>query len=300
MIASLSYLTSAEVKLLAPELTLFLFPVGGIEGHGDHLPIGTKLIQAEAYSAEIARNLQERMPLWNFILAPVLPLSVDSITNHFTLNVRPHVVRDAVVDQCEQLKRVGFLNFAAVSSHLTPKQLTALEDAAKIVSRTKWFRGRGAQLISVTGAWVDSKVVWDSPMIALPKEHAGAFDTGLMMSLNPQLVKSQAQTLPAVPAPKASFARFMQFMRQELDGYWGRPSEASSEIAKSEMVREVDLTVQKMIPWLEQGKGQGVFRSGYRYFPMNGSFFKAYILAVIFFFVMLLWVIWGVKDAFEG
>ena len=115
MIASLSYLTSGEVKLLPPELTLFFFPVGGMESHGTHLPVGTKLMQAEAYAVELARNLQEKLPLWNFILLPLLPLSVDSITNQFALNVRPHVVRDAIVDQCEQLKRAGFLNFAAVS-----------------------------------------------------------------------------------------------------------------------------------------------------------------------------------------
>ena len=92
-------------------------------------------------------------------------------------------------------------------------------------------------------------------MIALPKEHAGAFDTGFMLNVNPKLVKDEAKSLPAIAAPKASFSRFLQFVKNELDGYWGRPAEASVDAANAEVVREMDLCVQKMIPWLEQGKG---------------------------------------------
>ncbi|MBC7395877.1 MAG: creatininase family protein [Bdellovibrionales bacterium] len=299
MIASLSFMSSQEIKVLLPELTLFLFPFGGPESHGTQLPLGTKLMQAEAYANELAQNLQTKLPLWNFILMPLIPLSVDSITNQFTLNVRPHVVRDALVDQCEQLKRLGFQNFTAVSAQLSPRQLTALEDAGKIVSRNKIFGGKKAQLVSVMGLLVDAKAVWDSPMIALPKEHAGAFDTGLMLKWNPGLVGEGASALPSIPQPKPSFSRFIAYCKNELDGYWGRPADASVASASVEMSRDIESIALKMVPWLEQGKGQGIFKSAYRYFPMNGSFFKAYLLAILFFFVMLLWVIWGVKDAFE-
>ena len=90
---------------------------------------------------------------------PLLPLSVDSHTNQLSLNVRGHVVRDAIVDQCSELTRLGFRVFATVSAHVTPKQLSALEDAAKIVNRKKFLGGVGAQLISVSGAMVEPKHV---------------------------------------------------------------------------------------------------------------------------------------------
>ena len=62
MIASFSLLTPEELKSLQPELTVFLFPVGGLEQHGPHLPMGTKLIEAEALTRAIADELQRRLP----------------------------------------------------------------------------------------------------------------------------------------------------------------------------------------------------------------------------------------------
>lgn len=299
MIASFSNLSAPEIELLPRGLTLFLFPVGGLEQHGPHLPVGTKLFQAEAWAKALADELQSKLPVWNFILMPLLPVSVDSVTNRFALNVRAHVVRDAMVDQCEELKRLQFQNFAAVSAHATPKQLSALEDAAKIVSRKPLFGRQKAQFISVTGALIDAKEIWDSPMIALPKEHAGAFDTGFMLSLKPELVAPDYKNLQGIAKPQASVGRFMNYLKHNLDGYWGKPNEASVENTRLSFRGDVRILVEKMLPWLEKGKGQGIFNSGYRYFPVNGSFFKAYLLGVIFFVCMLIWVIWGVRDAFD-
>ena len=68
MIAQFSRLKSDELKALQPLLSVFLFPVGGLEQHGPHLPMGLKLIQAEVTARLIAEKLEQRMPLWNFIL----------------------------------------------------------------------------------------------------------------------------------------------------------------------------------------------------------------------------------------
>ena len=105
MISSFALLQPKEISALLPDLTLFLFPIGGLEQHGPHLPVGLKLVQAEARARELAQILEARLPGWNFILMPLLPLSVDSHTNALALNVRPHVVRDAIVDQCSELAR---------------------------------------------------------------------------------------------------------------------------------------------------------------------------------------------------
>ena len=295
MISSLALLQPKDLELLSPEFTLFLFPIGGIEQHGPHLPMGTKLFQAESRSSALAQILKERLPNWNFIIMPLLPLSVDSHTNTISLNVRAHVVRDAIVDQCTELSRLGFKTFAAVSSHLTPKQLSALEDAAKIVNRKKIFGGVGAGLISVSSALIDSKQVFDSPMISLPSEHGGAMDTAFVLSEYPECVDLNFTSLPLVPRPKASVSRFVKYLKHEIDGYWGAPAFAG----QIQSGRELPDLAEKMIPWLEKGKGQSLFRSGYGYFPLNGSFFKAYILATLFFVLMLLWALFSMKDLFN-
>ena len=299
MIASLSLLHPEELKRLQPELTAFLFPVGGIEQHGPHLPVGVKLLQAEILARKLAETLEKRLPAWNFVLMPLIPLTVDGVTNRWALPVRPHVVRDAVVDQSEHLKRLGFKNFIVVNSHLTPKQITALEDASKIVSGRLWGLGSKAQMVSVSGSLVDAKTVFASPMIALPEEHGGAHDTSFMLAFSKGGVASEFKNLAPVPKPKASMSRFFSYLRDEIDGYWGRPADASGQGAETDLATEVNLLVERLIPWLEKGQGGRQFLSAYRYFPFNGSFFKAYILAVIFFVMMMIYAVWSMRDVFE-
>jgi len=300
MIASFSWLKPREISALHPELTVFLFPVGGLEQHGPHLPMGTKLFQAESRAKELAQILESRLPSWNFILMPLLPLTVDSNTNALALNVRAHVIRDAIVDQCTELAKLKFKIFATVTSDVTPRQLSALEDASKIVNRRRWLGGVGAQLISVSGALIEAKQVFDSPMISLPFEHGGAIDTGFILAENAALVDSNYGTLPEISKPQASISRFFLYLKNGIDGYWGKPGQANPLASKKQQTEELNLIAEKMLPWLEKGKGQGLFRSGYGYFPFNGSFFKAYLLATFFFVLMLIWALWSMKDAFDA
>lgn len=301
MISSLSLLSQPELERLPRELTCFLIPVGGVEGHGTHLPLGTRAMFAEDWSHSLAQKLEAKLPGWNFIILPLIPLTVDSITSDFALTVRPHVVRDAIVDQCDGLKRKGFLNFAVVSGHVSPRQLTAIEDAGRIVSRSSLFAiGKPkAHLISVTSAVVNSNDSYVSPMIAIPTEHAGALDTGLMLKLNPEWVKVDHKSLPAIEKPKADLKRFFDYFGGRLGGYWGNPALADASVYQ----RDIDLKNESLIESikivLESGKGMGAFRSSYRWFPLNGSFFKAYLMATFFFILMLLWVIWSLKGNFD-
>lgn len=300
MISSLSLLTRAELDQLPKELTCFLIPVGGVEGHGDHLPLGTKVLHAEDWTHALAKKLEAALPQWNFVILPLIPLTVDSITSEFALNVRPHVVRDALVDQCDQLKRRGFQNFAAVSSHLGPRQLIAIEDACRIVSRGSFFGlGQRARLISVSSALVDSNESFASPMIAIPREHGGALDTGLVLKVNPAWVKPVYKTLPHVERPKATTQRFLDYFRGRVSGYWGNPAAADPAQYDQDLDRRNTTLVESIRVVLETGQGAGAFRSSYRWFPLNGSFFKAYFLATMFFMLMLLWVIWSLKGNFE-
>ncbi len=294
MICHFAHLKESDLKSLLPDLTLVIFPVGGLEQHGSHLPLGTKLIQSREWVKSLAQKLQVQFADWNFVIMPELPFTVDTYTSAMALTVRPHVVRDALVDQCESLKKMGFTQFAALSTHLTPKQLCAIEDASKIVSKGKKF-----SFISLSSGLIDVASVYKSPLIALPEEHAGAFDTGQLLAVHPELVSPEVRGLISVPSPKASIDRFFSYYGGKLDGYWGEPSLADSTHAKLKLERDLDLLVEKLKPVLLKGKGKSVFFSGYRYFPFNGSFFKAYLLAVIFFITVFLWFMSGVKDVFE-
>jgi creatinine amidohydrolase/Fe(II)-dependent formamide hydrolase-like protein len=303
MIASFTLLTGDEVLNLPKEISVFIFPVGGCEEHGPHLPLGTKILQAEEKSKKLAEKMQEKLPGWNFIVMPTLPISVDSITSKIALTVRPHVVRDAIVDQVDALKKLGFTLFAVLSAQLTPKQLSAIEDAGRIVSRRKWgFFGEKSILVSLSSSQVSSKDVWNSPMIAIPQEHAGANDTAWVQHFQPQWkpYSGNSQPLDDVATPKASIGRFLEYFRGDLSGYWGKPKLAEPARVPELLSTEVSELAERFMPVLEKGKGMSFFKSGYRYFPLNGSFFKAYLLASIFFVMMFLWVMWSLKDVFDA
>ncbi|MBU6153168.1 MAG: creatininase family protein [Bdellovibrionales bacterium] len=299
MIASFALLHPRDLDTLPKELTVVLFPVGGLEQHGPHLPFGTKLLQAEVMARKLAEGLEKRMPAWNFVLMPLIPLTVDGVTNRFALPVRPHVVRDAVVDQAEHLKRLGFKNFIVVNSHHTPKQITALEDAAKLVNGRLGWMGRKFQMVSISGALVDAKTVFESPMIALPDEHGGERDTSFMLANDHSAVLTNYRDLPEIPRPKASVLRFFDYLNHRIDGYWGRPSHSSAQNGETDFSTEMNLLVERLLPWLEKGQGSSQFLSAYRFFPFNGSFFKAYILSVILFVMMMVWAVWSMRDVFE-
>jgi creatinine amidohydrolase len=293
MIHQFALLKDSEIKALIPDVTLVIFPVGGLEQHGSHLPVGTKLIQCRDYSKTFAEKLHKNFPAWNFLLMPPLPFTVDTYTSAMAIQVRPHVVRDALVDQCESLKKIGFRNFAALSAHLSPRQLCAIEDAGKIVSK------KGASLVSLSSGMINRSRGFESPMIALPEEHAGAFDTGYLLAVHPELVSTEALQLASVRAPKPSPSRLMDYFRGKVEGYWGDPSSADSSQAIKKMDREFDLLLEKLRPVLEKGVGHKEFLSIYRFFPFNGSFFKAYLLALIFFMSLLIWTILGVRNVFQ-
>jgi hypothetical protein len=119
-----------------------------------------------------------------------------------------------------------------------------------------------------------------------------------MLAYAPEQVSKGILTLPVVPKPKASIGRFLKYLSHEIDGYWGAPASANADHARVDLTQEVSLLVEKLIPWLERGKGGRQFLSAYRFFPFNGSFFKAYLLALMFAFMMLAWIFWSVKDVF--
>jgi creatinine amidohydrolase/Fe(II)-dependent formamide hydrolase-like protein len=294
MIAQFVHLKESEWKALLPELTLVIFPVGGLEQHGPHLPLGTKLIQSREWMGRLLQKLESNFPTWNFIVMPELPFTVDNYTTSAAISVRAHVVRDALVDQCLSLNKMGFKKFAAFSTHMTPRQLAAIEDASVIVSKkTKGF------LISLSSGLIDKTTVLKSPAIALPEEHAGAFDTGLMLASAPNLVGAERTGLSTVPAPRATMIRYLDYWRGKLDGYWGSPAEADPARSKAKLETDLDRLMDRIKPVLEKSKGQGVFFSGYRWYPINGSFFKGYLLAAIFFVIMFVWFLTGLQDVFE-
>src|SRR4051812_4596016 len=107
----LEKVSAARLKELKPTQTVFFFPVAGLEDHGMHLPLGLDLLEARKLCELAAVKVEKDLPGWTAVLMPAAPLAIESNTTAIAWTVRPHVLRDWLVDACSGLARQGFLHF---------------------------------------------------------------------------------------------------------------------------------------------------------------------------------------------
>ncbi len=281
----LESLSAEKLGLLSPAQTVFFFPVGGIEDHGPHLPLGLDLLEAEKLSELAAEKLEREMPGWMGVIMPRAPLALQTNTTQVALTVRAHVLRDWLVDACEGLARLGFCHFVCFSGSQTPKQLTAIEEAGKILRRKgRSLPGRKKSvptLVSANSALVDASVVRASPLWPDPVEHGGERDTSVALWLNRELVQESFAGLPPKERAGGFLERAMSRVRRTRGGYWGSPSTASAEKGNAVMVSAVELVFPKLRAVWGGASANQKFRSWYSILPPNKSFFKVWFMFLI-------------------
>src|SRR5512135_3663618 len=97
-------ISADQLRQLPPKQTVFFFPVGPLEDHGPHLPLGMDLIEARQACVLAATKVEADLPGWRGVIMPAAPLGVESKTSAIALTVRSYVLRDWLVDSCRSLK----------------------------------------------------------------------------------------------------------------------------------------------------------------------------------------------------
>lgn len=279
-------LTAADLEKLPRSKTVFFYGVGPLEDHGPHLPVGLDVLEARKLCELTAHRLEAELRGWVAVLVPAVPLGVDANTKSLRMTVRAHVLRDYLVDTARGLKRAGFRHFVCFSGHLGPKQLTAIEEAGRILSRQgpltrlrqRWAFGdgeSGPSFAAASSALVARGTVWRAPLWLKAAEHGGGRDTSVGLVL----------------AESSVDATFIHLPTQERgrSGYWGTPARARPDLGDAELDREVDEAFSKLRAVWEGASAPRVFYSGYALFPPNRSFFAAWVLTAFFVIVVLAW-----------
>ncbi len=220
-------MTWEEVRDLDKSRAVAILPVGALEAHGPHLPLGADIIIAEAMARAAARRLQTRGHA--VVLLPSLAYTTAGFAAGFpgTVSLQPATVTDLVSEVARGLTRQGFRLLALANSHLDPDHLNSLraararvqeESHLKIVfpdlTQKPWALRLGAEFRS--GAC-----------------HGGQFETSVILAARPELVREATRrTLPPNPISLGRAIRDGSRTFEEAGGpraYFGHPASASRE-----------------------------------------------------------------------
>ena len=223
----LAELTWEEVRDLDHARTVAILPVGAIEAHGPHLPIGTDVVIANAMARAAAEKLAGEGR--KAVLLPALHYTAAPFGAAFpgTISVAPATVTALALDIARELTRHGFAILAIANPHLDPTHLGALNDAVA--------RAREEKLLPV--AFPDlTRKPWAGRLTEEFQSgacHAGRFEGSIVMAERPDLVREAiASGLAPNPSSLSDAIRRGDRTFEAAGGpraYFGAPAEATIE-----------------------------------------------------------------------
>lgn len=221
-------------EALASQPPVFL-PVGSIEQHGPHLPVGVDLFQAE----QLARGLAHSVG--GFVL-PHLPYGFSYNHMRFpgTIAVSGESLKCMVVEIGESLAAHGVTNLVLVNSH--GGNSPALRMAAQIINQ-KHPPCRAIHLFWLEIIATELKEILRQRF----GTHADESETSLMMYLYPELVDMDLVT-DEIPPRDENFLRdflgqgYFSIQEETRSGVLGEATYASAE--KGRVI--YDLAVEKL------------------------------------------------------
>jgi creatinine amidohydrolase len=227
-------LTSPAFGALRERHPIALWPVGAVEPHGPHAPLGTDT----SISIGICRRAAARLDHPPAVVLPALPFGVTRYGAAFpgAIGIGEATLRAIVLDVARGVREQGCRRLVIVNNHFEPEQVTTLRAAAAECGALylDLLRRRAVQ--------------------RLPDEfrrgscHAGRYETSLVLADAPALVDRDAMaTLPPreVDMPAAIAAGRTDFVAMGMDqAYCGAPAEASAQEGEATFATLCELLVE--------------------------------------------------------
>lgn len=223
----MSEMTWTEVDEALKERPIGLLPVGAVEAHGPHLPVSADTLIATEWARRGAAKLEEH-GLHALILPPVYFTVADFGADFAgTLSIPADTAKALLRDVCVAAAK-RFRCVALVNVHLEPAHLEAVRKAVEEADKA----GASVCFVDITKKrW--AQMLGDN---FLQGDHAGAWETSLMMAATPEDVRERERiSLPPVdgllPALKRGAKTFAEAGGE--DAYCGDPTAASVEEGES-------------------------------------------------------------------
>ncbi len=217
-------LTSPRARALldAGPTPVLLLPVGAVEPHGPHAPLGTDSIISSAICERAAVTLAGDPAIRPLVL-PAISFGVTRYAAAFTgaVTISEATLRTLVVEVCSSLRAQGFLHLVIVNSHFEPAQVATLRTAAEDAK---------TGFLDLTRRVVAEQL---TPEFRSGAAHAGRYETSLVLATRPELVEADLmRRLPAyqLNMPEAMASGQTDFLAMGMDrAYCGAPAEATAD-----------------------------------------------------------------------
>ena len=197
----MSELSWIEVERRLARDVIVVVPVGSLEQHGHHLPLGVDTILAEAIAERAARRIDA-------LVAPAIPYGYKSQPrtgggDHFpgTTGLDGATLTGIVRDVVRQLARHGARRIAIVDGHFENEMFLteAVDLAIRELSRDGIDDTRVVKLRYFEEVPDDMiRLLWPEHYPGMALEHAALKETSMMLHIAPELV--ELEIAPAEPA----------------------------------------------------------------------------------------------------
>ena len=202
-----------------------ILPLGAVEAHGPHLPVGTDIWIAEAMAREGAERLGKEgiaavvLPTLAYAPAPFADAHAG------TLSIRPGTLAALVGDIGLAVATRGVAVLALANAHFDPAQVGALRSALEPLQASGRLR---VVFPDLTRRRLAERLGEEFLSGAC---HAGRYESSILLAERPELVDEAARLrLPALPVSlvEAAKAGHATFAEAGLDlAYCGDPAAAS-------------------------------------------------------------------------
>ena len=161
------------------ENPIVIVPVGALEAHGPHLPLGADQIQAESTAEALATRV-------GALIAPTLPYGNCAGTRPFpgTVSLSIGTLSNLVRELLEELARTGFRRVLVLSGHAAQGHMAALCEGAD-----EAVRAVPALRVAVLS---DYDFVYElrGKLAPATDGHAGLLETSRVLAMRPETVGS--------------------------------------------------------------------------------------------------------------
>jgi creatinine amidohydrolase len=216
---------------------LVIVPVGALEAHGPHLPLGADQLQAEATALALAERV-------GGLVAPTLPYGVCDGARRFpgTVSLSIASLQGMVEEILRELGRMGARRVLVLSGHAAARHMAALREAAD--------RAR----LAVPGLSVvvlsDYEFVYELRGREAPPTdgHAGLLETSRVLAIAPETVGPERPAIVDRRSPHRSGDPTAEEWPESVVGDTRSASPELGQRLQDHVLRRLEATVREQLP----------------------------------------------------